>query len=399
MDLLQTSFFNFSLFQAKEWLCLKCQMQRSVGEAERIGHPVVKAEPSQSTISMPPVPGQKTAPAAAQKEKVEDLQETKKNISEATVRKPGSKPETAASVVSQKAAPEEKTQIVSKTEQEKAKDATAQIQPIGKPPETQPSQATRPKVAASVSKQVEAEKPPQQPPKSPTPAAKSAPAPGQPSKQESGGFFGFGAPKLQPTKSAESVTGKMFGFGSSIFSSASTLITTAVQDEPKTTPPTPRKMSTQAQEPGKAKSPVSPKMSPAKTTKSPEQISETNQQVKTDVKTIEKAKEDKPSTAVPKEQRSTCPLCKIELNMGSKDPPNYNTCTECKNVVCNLCGFNPMPHTGAVSYTTYLFLCLTMKSNNSESYLLIMLLLVSFIKCCIVFNYGYLPQKVKMQMQ
>lgn len=345
-------------------------MQRSVGEAERIGHPVVKPEPSQSTIATPPVPQKKSVPTVAQKDKAENLQEPKKDIIDTTVNKPGSKPETAASVVSQKAAPPstspEKTQIVSKNEQEKARDASAQQQPTGKPSETQPSQPAKPKVAASVSKQGEAEKPPQQPLKSPMPAAKSAPAPGQPPKQESGGFFGFGVPKVQPTKSTESVTGKMFGFGSSIFSSASTLISTAVQDEPKTTPPTPRKMSTPAQEPGKAKSPVSPKMSPAKTTKAPEPISGINQQVKSDVKTEIKAKDDKSSQALPKEKLSTCPLCKIELNLGSKDPPNYNTCTECKNMVCNLCGFNPMPHTGAVSSMAYLFLCAEKKSKYSE---------------------------------
>lgn len=343
-------------------------MQRSVGEAELIGHPVVKPQPSPSTISTPPVPEQKTVPTAAQKEKAEDLPEAKKDLIEATVSKPLSKPDAAASAGSQKAAPPatsmEKTQIVSNTGQEKAQNASVQQQPTGKSPETQPSQATKPKVMASVSKQGEAEKPPQQPPKSPTPAAKSAPAPGQTSKPESGGFFGFGSPKLQPTKSAESVTGKMFGFGSSIFSSASTLITTAVQDEPKTTPPTPRKMSTPAQDPAKAKSPVSPKMSPAKTTKPPEQISETPQQAKTDA--LIKAKEDKTSKVLSKEKVSTCPLCKIELNVGSKDPPNYNTCTECKNMVCNLCGFNPMPHTGAVSSMAHLFLCLAMKTNYSE---------------------------------
>lgn len=353
-------------------------MQRSIGEAQLIGLPVVKPEPLQSTTAMPPVPEKKTVPTAAQKDKAKDLPEPKKDIIEATVQKPGSKPESATSVVSQKAAPPststEKTQIVPKTEQEKDRDASAQQQLTGKPSETQPSQAVKPKVVASVSKQGGAEKPPQQPPKSQTPAAKSAPAPTQPSKQESGGFFGFGSPKVQPTKSSESVTGKMFGFGSSIFSSATTLITTAVQDEPKTTPPTPRKLSTPAQEPGKAKSPISPKMSPAKTTKSPEPISEINQQVKSDVKTaikakedtVTKANEDKPSKALPKEKLSTCPLCKIELNLGSKDPPNYNTCTECKNVVCNLCGFNPMPHTGAVSSMAYLFLCLNIKSNFSE---------------------------------
>lgn len=50
----------------------------------------------------------------------------------------------------------------------------------------------------------------------------------------------------------------------------------------------------------------------------------------------------KPKT-MPKE-RATCPLCQAELNMGSKGPANYNTCTTCKLQVCNLCGFNPTPH-------------------------------------------------------
>uniref|UniRef100_A0A665VR25 Zinc finger piccolo-type domain-containing protein n=1 Tax=Echeneis naucrates TaxID=173247 RepID=A0A665VR25_ECHNA len=37
-----------------------------------------------------------------------------------------------------------------------------------------------------------------------------------------------------------------------------------------------------------------------------------------------------------------CPLCKTtQMNTGSKEPPNYNNCTECKNQVCSLCGFSP----------------------------------------------------------
>lgn len=343
-------------------------MQRSVAGAELTGHPVAKPQPSPGKISAPPAPEQKTVPAAAQKEKTQDLPEAKKDLIEATVSKPGSKPDAAASAGSQKAAAPatatEKTPIVSNAGQGKGQNAAAPQQPAGKTPGAQPPQATKPKVTASVPKQAEAEKPPQQAPKSPTPAAKSAPAPGQPSKQESGGFFGFGAPKLQPTKSAESVTGKMFGFGSSIFSSASTLITTAVQDEPKTTPPTPRKMSAPAQDLAKAKSPVSPKVSPAKTTRPADQAPEAPQQAKAEA--LIEAKDGRPSRVPPKDEVPTCPLCKIELNVGSKDPANYNTCTGCKNMVCNLCGFNPMPHTGAVSSTARLFLCLAMKTNYSQ---------------------------------
>ncbi|XP_068453516.1 protein bassoon isoform X5 [Clinocottus analis] len=46
----------------------------------------------------------------------------------------------------------------------------------------------------------------------------------------------------------------------------------------------------------------------------------------------------------PVKPKVNCPLCKTELNIGSADPPNYNTCTQCHSQVCNLCGFNPTPH-------------------------------------------------------
>ena len=60
------------------------------------------------------------------------------------------------------------------------------------------------------------------------------------------------------------------------------------------------------------------------------------------------------SQAAPKAGQSTCPLCNVGLNMGSKDPPNYNTCTDCKNAVCNQCGFNSMPNETGVRNTTNL---------------------------------------------
>ena len=158
-------------------------------------------------------------------------------------------------------------------------------------------------------------------------------------QQESGGFFGFGGGKTQPdaAKPAESVTGKMFGFGSSIFSSASTLISSSIQDEAKTTPP------------------VSPKMPAAKDSKSPtakrpEQEKKPEQPQQTKGPPSAQPKVEKPPSEPPKlpviskAGQSACPLCKLELNVGSKDPPNYNTCTVCKNTVCNQCGFNPMPN-------------------------------------------------------
>lgn len=164
-------------------------------------------------------------------------------------------------------------------------------------------------------------------------------------QQESGGLFSFGGGQPD-SKPGESVSGKMFGFGSSIFSSASTLITSAVQDQPKSTPP------------------VSPKMSTAKEIKSPalqkrEEQKKTENLQQTRTPPLGSSKIDKAKTeptkatvvgqATVKPDKSACPLCKVELNMGSKDAPNYNTCTECKNNVCNQCGFNPMPNVSDVS--------------------------------------------------
>ncbi|XP_045544685.1 protein piccolo-like [Salmo salar] len=206
---------------------------------------------------------------------------------------------------------------------------------------------------------------PHKPPQQPIPGRRESsafPATKQPPKQESGGLFGFGGPKSQSasSKPEESVSGKMFGFGSSIFSSASTLITSVVQDEPRTTPPASPKISALAQ--------TSPKMPPANETKLPAaqkaEEKKAAQPQKANIPPSVHAKVDKPPSAppkgaassqpAPKAGQSTCPLCKVELNKGSKDPPNYNTCTECKNTVCNLCGFNPMPHE-----TVKEWLCLT----------------------------------------
>lgn len=176
----------------------------------------------------------------------------------------------------------------------------------------------------------------QQPNQAARKQSSAAPAP----QQESGGFFGFGGARTEPAKPEESVSGKMFGFGSSLFSSASTLITSAVQDESKTTPP------------------VSPKVQPAKESKPaaaqrPQQDRKPeppDQQTRAPPPGQVKVDKSPNKAAVPASQGtakggpSPCPICKMTLNVGSKDPPNYSTCTECKSSVCNQCGFNPVPN-------------------------------------------------------
>lgn len=166
-------------------------------------------------------------------------------------------------------------------------------------------------------------------------------------QQESRNVSGLTSPQRKPTsaKTTESVTGKMFGFGSSIFSSASTLLSSAVQEESRTTPPSSRKMSAPPQ--------VSPNLSvkkmssPSVPSKMPPTESKTEKLElikKPDLKQETAPSQTPTMTAKPpKADNTCCPLCKVELNIGSKDPANYNTCTECKTIVCTQCGFNPMP--------------------------------------------------------
>lgn len=183
--------------------------------------------------------------------------------------------------------------------------------------------------------------------------------------QEATGFlsFGFGgihprSPSPQMANSA--VSGNILGFGSSLLSSASTLI-------PSTTPPTSRKGSTASQASANATSthPSSQNVSAASKTDAkvpsagPETKSLTadkdqiqgHQQSKTPLSQEKIPKHmpkiDKDAQQLPK----ACPLCQEELK---KYPPNYNVCTECKKYVCNLCGFNPMPHQTKVrSFDTF----------------------------------------------
>lgn len=188
--------------------------------------------------------------------------------------------------------------------------------------------------------------------------------------QESGGLFGFGDSKPQP-EVAKAVSGKMLGFGSSIFSSASSMLNSignttppvSPKGSPKISPAKESKSSTvqnveqekKPDQPQKAEGQPSLKpkpdeiKSPASQKREPQKPS---LETKTSPSLQPKVDKTPPGTSKPeaspqesvKPGQSTCLLCKIKLNMGSKDPPNYNNCTQCKNTVCNQCGFNPRPN-------------------------------------------------------
>lgn len=196
----------------------------------------------------------------------------------------------------------------------------------------------------------------------------------EPSKKESG-FFGFGgarsrSPSPQPAVSA--VSGKVLGFGSSLFSTASNLISSAVHDEP-TTPPTSRKGSATSQTSVKT-TPATPPSKKESSEKEKHQTKENITPAKEEQHPASKKKENKVNekevnmAKVPdeapgleetsKHQNVACPLCKIALNIRSNETPNYSTCTECKDTVCNLCGFNPIPHQTKVGNLPICFLIL-----------------------------------------
>lgn len=214
-------------------------------------------------------------------------------------------------------------------------------------------------------------------------------------KDESG-FFGFGGARSRspsPKPAASAVTEKVLGFGTSFLSSASNMISSAVMDAPSTTPPATRKGSSVSQ--GSISSttpPSSRKGSQTLSTTAPptsykgSSVSQTSYKAgssastqvtsckKTDISqdimketkklSNEKAKENNSQEPQPSKTLSAklkdsaavnttsqqlpkaCPLCMTDIK---KDFPNYSTCTECRSIVCNLCGFSPMPQETEVS--------------------------------------------------
>lgn len=274
-----------TLFQVKEWLCLNCQMKRAVGASEPPGLPTKMPEKHQdSSGNVSALDPQTLNESTLNKDLPKDLFAPKES----------SESNTSPRIES----------VSSDKLDLKDKLLTGTKKPLDQAGQPAPKQS----------------------------------APAAATERISGGFFGFGSPKSEPDTAKPAVAEKMLGFGSSIFSSASTLITSAVHEHPKTTPP------------------VSPKMSPATGVRSPsvqileqQKITEPAQQGETPSPPLAKSDQVKPKAAVAsdgaaKPGQSTCPLCKTGLNVGSKDVPNYSTCTKCKNIVCNQCGFNPVPN-------------------------------------------------------
>ncbi|XP_044610896.2 protein bassoon [Equus asinus] len=298
---------NPHLTQVKEWLCLNCQMQRALGM---------------------------------------DMTTAPRSKSQQQLHSPALSPAHSPA-----------KQPLGKPEQEKSRG------PGGPQPGPRQAETAR---ASSVPGPIQAAAPPEVGRVPPHP-----PLPIKPSTSETRPPAGEAMAKSATTmpsgpgaaeQTQEGLTGKLFGLGASLLTQASTLMSVQPeadpqgQSAPSKGPPKivfsdaskeagprppgsgsgPGSAPGAKTEPGARTGPGPGPGAPARTggTTSPKHGRAEHQ-------AVSKATA-KPKT-MPKE-RATCPLCQAELNVGSKGPANYNTCTTCKLQVCNLCGFNPTPH-------------------------------------------------------
>ncbi|XP_026095806.1 protein piccolo isoform X4 [Carassius auratus] len=356
----------------KEWLCLNCQMQRAVGGMEPPGPPMMKQPPKQG--SAPPSPQRKEPPSGfpSKDEPGKKPPMLTKQQSIADTGKGSTPPTTPKSGPQQGPQP---GQLGAKR---------GQPPPLQKPSQS-PKGSPQPSPAKTTPKQdgggffggfglgglTEVTKPSGGAQATESVAGKlfggfggsSEPQVGstaQASESVTGKLFsGFSGltesakPMPASSQSAESVSGKMFGFGSSILSSATNLISGEESKSPPESPPGSPPDSPIGSEadspPGSlpdsgSESPPDTPPAYSKDTASPEPTAAEGK-TSADMPPPKSTEVKEPPTPISgSEAQSCCPLCKVKLNMGSGESPNYSTCTECQKTVCNLCGFNPTPH-------------------------------------------------------
>ncbi|XP_036813020.1 protein piccolo isoform X2 [Oncorhynchus mykiss] len=200
-------------------------------------------------------------------------------------------------------------------------------------------------------------------------------------------FSGFGG--FTETAKPPAAASQMFGFGSSILSSATNLMTTdsvdsvdekagSLADSPAGSPlgsppdspfsapgsPLGSPPDSPFSAPGSPPDSDSPDTPPAskKAPKRAVSLLKDQKSIEADPSVEPLKVGEQLTTATGLGAQENCPLCKVELNVGSADPPNYSNCTECKKSVCNLCGFNPTPHLGEKEW-----LCLNCQTQRALS--------------------------------
>lgn len=143
-----------------------------------------------------------------------------------------------------------------------------------------------------------------------------------------------------PQSAASAVSEKVLSFGTTTISTASDLISSAVQDEASMTPPSSRERSAVSEISVKTSTPPAPRKVVSEKDFSSKEPKSIAQQPRSEEKMSEIQTTKEQPAEVRDDGLSTCPLCNEKFN---NNPPNFSTCTSCKMNVCNLCGFNPMP--------------------------------------------------------
>ncbi|KAM8908884.1 protein piccolo isoform 6-T6 [Spinachia spinachia] len=337
----------------KEWLCLNCQMQRAMGGMDPPG----VTKPKQG--SAPPSP-QRQASGKPGKLLIKQQSTTDHGLTPPTTprqKSPGSTspgPLSPGSSLggSPKIDPKTGRPIQPKSSPQqspaKAKQESSFFGGLGsislggltdaKPPASasQASESVTGKLFGGFGGLMESSKP----------QAQAAP------KQEesvAGKLFGgFGG--LKETTKTPAAASQMFSFGSSLLSSASNLVSGEEEKAavpPPESPPRSEPGSPADSGPGSPPdSPFSPLGSPPDSDSAPDTPPAKSRKPRRTLSVEQEEKEPVAKLAPAPTSKVNCPLCNVELNAGSVDPPNYSFCTDCKKTVCNLCGFNPTPHLG-----------------------------------------------------
>lgn len=261
------------VLQVKEWLCLNCQMQRALG-MDMTTAPRSKSQQQLHSPSPSPShsPAKHPPPPGADKS-----------------------PQVARILPPEPSKPQPTTP---------QREPHGQGQPKPQEPARSSPQHQQAKPSSSEQRKTAGD----------VGAKPAAPAPG-PGAQE---------------QAQEGLTGKLFGFGASLLTQASTLMSV----QPEAPPPS---------QPSPGKVPPKIVFSDASKEAGPKAPGAQGRAGAAPAAKPGKAEQGVKPKEVPK-ARVSCPLCKAEINVGSSEPPNYNTCTSCRQQVCNMCGFNPTPH-------------------------------------------------------
>ncbi|XP_034019322.1 protein piccolo isoform X2 [Thalassophryne amazonica] len=345
---------------SKEWLCLNCQMQRAMGGMD----PPAMTQPKQG--SAPPSP-QRQAPSKPGKLQIKEQSAADTGLTPPTTPKTKSPGATSPGPLSPGSAAAGSPKIDSKTGRSIQNKSSPQPSPAKA---KQESNFFGGLGGITLGRLTDAAKPSQ--------AAESvtgklfggfgglmetSKSQGQaaPKQEESvagklfGGFGGLAEGVKPPT-----ATSQMLNFGSSLLSTATNLVT---GEEVKTADISSGQAPDDSAHTGPGSppdSPFSPPGSPPDSESAPDTpISKVSVYLEQEKKVVEQTPDTSTSALTAKER---CPLCNVELNVGSTDPPDYSLCTECKKTVCNQCGFNPTPHLGEKEW-----LCLNCQTQRAMS--------------------------------